>query len=125
MPEPARGGEIGERVMPGMPFGTAGGVGPRSTDAMRGRMRASAQGRVIAPRSTDRDVHVTADGHTFTMSNSLNDSVMDGQAGWSRRRHHDFDPSDPWAVDEGVPPVLAPGPEPYHDPGPGVIGIDR
>jgi hypothetical protein len=30
-----------------------------------------------------------------------------------------------WPVRRGVPPVLEPGPEPRHDPGPGVIGIDR
>jgi hypothetical protein len=31
-----------------------------------------------------------------------------------------------WPVDRGIPPVLMPPPEPErHDPGPGVIGIDR
>jgi hypothetical protein len=30
-----------------------------------------------------------------------------------------------WEVRKGWPPVLEPGPEPTHDPGPGVIGIDR
>jgi hypothetical protein len=30
-----------------------------------------------------------------------------------------------WEVRKGVPPVIEPGPEPNHDPGPGVIGIDR
>jgi hypothetical protein len=30
-----------------------------------------------------------------------------------------------WAVRKGVSPVIEPGPEPTHDPGPGVIGIDR
>lgn len=30
-----------------------------------------------------------------------------------------------WDVAEGVPAVLLPPPEPVHDPGPGVIGIDR
>jgi hypothetical protein len=42
----------------------------------------------------------------------------------SRRRRRDDD--DGWAVASGVPGVLAPDPEPdQHDPGPGVIGIDR
>jgi hypothetical protein len=37
-----------------------------------------------------------------------------------------FDPDDPWAVAEGVASVIEPAPEPkVHDPGPGVIGIDR
>jgi hypothetical protein len=42
----------------------------------------------------------------------------------SRRRRRDDD--DGWAVTAGVPGVLLPDPEPdEHDPGPGVIGIDR
>jgi hypothetical protein len=37
-----------------------------------------------------------------------------------------WDPDDPWAVERGVAPVLEPGKEPSsHEPGPGVIGIDR
>jgi hypothetical protein len=35
------------------------------------------------------------------------------------------DPSDPWSVAEGGRGILEPDPEPIHDPGPGVIGIDR
>jgi hypothetical protein len=34
-------------------------------------------------------------------------------------------PDTEWPVPRGVSPVLEPGPEPVHDPGPGVIGIDR
>ena len=90
-------------------------------------MRVSPPGRVVGPRPGDQGAHVTPDGHTFTMSGPTSDAgaAVSSHAGWSRRRHREFDPDDPWAVDEGVPPVLAPGPEPYHDPGPGVIGIDR
>jgi hypothetical protein len=37
-----------------------------------------------------------------------------------------WDPDDPWAVERGVAPVLQPGKEQSsHEPGPGVIGIDR
>jgi hypothetical protein len=48
----------------------------------------------------------------------------------SRRRGDDsgvtFDPDNPWATEQGGPAVLEPGLEPTsHDPGPGVIGIDR
>jgi hypothetical protein len=48
----------------------------------------------------------------------------------SRRRGDDsgmtFDPDNPWATEQGGPAVLEPGAEPTsHDPGPGVIGIDR
>jgi hypothetical protein len=42
----------------------------------------------------------------------------------SRRRRRDDE--DGWTVAAGVPGVLTPDPEPdQHDPGPGVIGIDR
>lgn len=52
------------------------------------------------------------------------DSRPSLQSGMRRRtrRHHD----DAWGAREGLPPVIEPGPEPtFHDPGPGVIGIDR
>jgi hypothetical protein len=41
----------------------------------------------------------------------------------ARRDPHD--PNDPWEVPEGRPAILEPDPEPTHEPGPGVIGIDR
>src|SRR2546429_3842635 len=41
------------------------------------------------------------------------------------RRGRRSEPYVEWDVPKGVPPVLEPGPEPTHDPGPGVIGIDR
>jgi hypothetical protein len=47
-------------------------------------------------------------------------------AGSGRNRRGRRDPDDPWAVEQGVPPVLeAPAPPDAHDPGAGVIGIDR
>jgi hypothetical protein len=42
-----------------------------------------------------------------------------------RRGGRRSEPYVEWKVREGLPPVLEPGPEPTHDPGPGVIGIDR
>lgn len=42
-----------------------------------------------------------------------------------RRRTRTLPPDTEWPVAQGVRPVLEPGPEPVHDPGPGVIGIDR
>jgi hypothetical protein len=51
-----------------------------------------------------------------------------GRGGKGDRDHESriWDPDDPWAVERGVAPVLEPGREPSsHDPGPGVIGIDR
>ena len=41
------------------------------------------------------------------------------------RRGRRSEPYVEWEVPKGVPPVLEPGPEPTHDPGPGAIGIDR
>jgi hypothetical protein len=42
-----------------------------------------------------------------------------------RRRRRAMPLDTEWEVRRGVPPILAPGSEPHHDPGPGVIGIDR
>jgi hypothetical protein len=44
----------------------------------------------------------------------------------SQRKRQDHGRNDPWSVPKGVPAVLEPSPEPVdHDPGPGVIGLDR
>jgi hypothetical protein len=52
-----------------------------------------------------------------------------GQRGTARRRDESdqrFDPDNPWTTEEGVPAVLQPRAEPTrHEPGAGVIGIDR
>ena len=45
-------------------------------------------------------------------------------AGGRRRRRSD--PADPWPVPQGGPSILEAAQQPIeHDPGPGVIGIDR
>jgi hypothetical protein len=51
-------------------------------------------------------------------------SVVGGRPGQDGRRRRS-EAYVEWKVPKGVPPVLEPGPEPVHDPGPGVIGIDR
>jgi hypothetical protein len=43
----------------------------------------------------------------------------------SQRRKKRADPADPWSVPEGVPPVIESVDPVEHDPGPGVIGLDR
>jgi hypothetical protein len=55
--------------------------------------------------------------------------------GWRDRQYEEYvkrrqvptaaDPDNPWAVAEGIAPVIEPPPERRHDVGPGVIGIDR
>jgi hypothetical protein len=35
------------------------------------------------------------------------------------------DPADPWQVEESIPPVITPPAERPHDPGPGVVGINK
>ncbi|GAA3457157.1 hypothetical protein [Dactylosporangium matsuzakiense] len=42
-----------------------------------------------------------------------------------RRRRTRDSGNEVWPVKEGVPPVIEPAPERPHDPGPGVLGIDR
>jgi hypothetical protein len=44
---------------------------------------------------------------------------------WTARRRKESDRKDPWAVAHGVPAVLEPDEPTDHDPGPGVIGLDR
>lgn len=60
----------------------------------------------------------TADGHLVTIS-GLNARHI-GVPGRPMA-----DQNDPWVVDTGVPAVITPDPPRQHDPGPGVIGIDR
>ena len=37
-----------------------------------------------------------------------------------------YDPNNPWATEEGGPALIEPHAEPArHEPGPGVIGLDR
>jgi hypothetical protein len=46
--------------------------------------------------------------------------------GPASREGHQWDPDNPWAVEEGVPPIIAPSTTVERfDPGPGVIGLDR
>jgi hypothetical protein len=74
----------------------------------------------------------TADGHENARSGTragpeggLWGGAMGAGRPADRRRQRTLPPDTQWPVPKGVPPVLEPGPEPVHDPGPGVIGIDR
>jgi hypothetical protein len=100
-------------VSTGVFGGYAPAAGDRSTTARPGR-RVNPVGGVIGAPPSGGEVHNTANGHTFTVSTSSR-----------ARRPEPVDPDDPWRVAEGGRPVIQPRPEPTHDPGPGVIGIDR
>jgi hypothetical protein len=113
--EPLPYGEAGMR--PGMPMGGVGGQpGRGGAAAGRGVRR---PGGVIGGRGGTS--YTTESGHMVTIGPRRSDKERrDLQGGQV------FDPDDPWAVVEGVAPVIEPAPEPkVHDPGPGVIGIDR
>jgi hypothetical protein len=99
------------------PMGIGGAVGGASSPSPR---RANTPGRVIGSRPRSDATYTTATGHTVVVSSP------GGPQGPPRPQPvPPTDPADPWQVPKGVRPVLEPGPEPYHDPGPGVIGIDR
>jgi hypothetical protein len=116
----------GAPVRPGgMPIASMGGVGGRPNSptpgaGAAGGRRVNPVGGVLGGRGGES--FTTPSGHMVSIGpkRSRNDR--------SDRRVGDqgFDPDDPWAVATGVPPVIEPSPEPrHHDPGPGVIGIDR
>ena len=77
-----------------------------------------------ARSSTSRDGSIMTPPGRGMVGGSGGPSSAAIRPGGRRRRRND--PTDPWAVPRGGPSVLEPDPEPVdHDPGPGVIGIDR
>jgi hypothetical protein len=58
-------------------------------------------------------------------ASGLRSSGRSGLWAGNRRRRKDTGRSDPWAVAQGGPAVLEPDEPTDHDPGPGVIGLDR
>jgi hypothetical protein len=119
MPVP---GEPGQRG--GLPMAPMGGIASRPSSATgpgtaAGR-RVNPVGGVIGGRGGES--FRMASGHTVTIGPRPTDQHHANR----RAGPAVFDPHNPWAVAEGVLPVIEPAPEPrYHDPGPGVIGIDR
>lgn len=102
-----RGGAAGRRVNP---VGGVLGQGGGSAGTAAGPGRAGGPG--------------TASGGMAAQS--LLAGQRGGKGDREREESQGWDPDDPWAVEHGVAPVLEPGSEPTsHDPGPGVIGIDR
>ncbi len=116
----------GAPVRPGeMPMAPMGGAAGRPNAAMPrtgpavGR-RVNPIGGVVGGRGGES--FTTKSGHMVTIGpRRSRQDRQDRRAG-----EQGFDPDNPWAVAVGVPPVIEPAPEPeHHDPGPGVIGIDR
>jgi len=93
------GGTPFEGIEPGRP---TPGSGPR----------ANAPGGVIGPTTGRETEGMFAPG-----------VAGGGRMGDQRRRHrnHAYDSDEYWPVHRGVRPVIEPGPEPVHDPGP-IIG---
>jgi hypothetical protein len=120
------GGVIGEpvagRAGPTHPGGLIGGGMGGVAPSGRARTRDTAaqhpaMGRVLGePRE--------GSAHPMTGVGGWRDSRYDEYAR-GRRHPATTDPDNPWAVKEGVPPVLDAPDEPIHTAGPGVIGIDR
>lgn len=116
---PARGGVATSgtgRAVPGLV--TPGGMPPGGALGGQGRAGQSPRAPRSSPTLPVGGGFRTADGHRISVSG------LNPRHGHPARRQPP-DPNDPWAVDTGVPAVITPDPPRPHDPGPGVIGIDR
>ncbi len=108
----------------GLPMAPLGGVAGRPSSAVgqgtAATRRINPVGGVIGGRGGES--FRMSSGHTVT----IGPRPADQHRAKGRAGPPEFDPDNPWAVAEGVAPIIEPAPEPrYHDPGPGVIGIDR
>ncbi|MEV4511846.1 hypothetical protein AB0K00_23110 [Dactylosporangium sp. NPDC049525] len=104
---------VGPQAMRGVPGGVIGGP-PVAVSA------GSARGRSVPP--------VTASRSTPSTSRPIAGGYQDRsfEEYVARRREPDDDPGEQWTVIHGVRPLLeALPPVRTHDPGPGVIGLDR
>jgi hypothetical protein len=93
------------------PIGSGGAPQSRPSSGVTSRPVASS----AMPSMVTPPMGRTTPGHTGVSGAAI-----------GRRRLGTNDPRDQWFVQEGLPPVIEPRAEPTdHDPGPGVIGIDR
>jgi len=116
---PARGAAAASgvaRAVPGVV--TPSGIAPTGMSGRHGSGHGSASRVRRSVPTPISGGYRTADGHLVTIS-GLNTRHA-GVPGRSVAA-----PNDPWVVDTGVPAVVTPDPPRQHDPGPGVIGIDR
>ncbi|MGI5244441.1 hypothetical protein [Dactylosporangium sp. CA-139066] len=100
-----------ERV-PGAPIG---GVPPRVSSAQAGRPR-----RAVSPSAPSES---SSAGRAAGPAGAFRDRSYEEYA--ERRRSKRGGDDELWSVEEGVPPVLDAAPQQRHEPGPGVLGIDR
>ncbi len=112
-------GPFGEAVAHGRsmvaPGGVIGGAAPPAGRAApTGGPRAKPVGGVIGGQAGGA-----------AQAGGMHGAAARRRSGTGQDANH-FDPDDPWAVAEGGPSVLEPDTTPQrHEPGPGVIGIDR
>jgi hypothetical protein len=103
----------------------ATGTRPAIAPAVNGATRAAAANSGGAGRASPASGIVNGAG---SKSIATTQPLLAGPRG-AKREHANGEARDPdtiWSVREGVSPVIEPGPEIYqHDPGPGIIGIDR
>ncbi|MFI5908691.1 hypothetical protein [Dactylosporangium sp. NPDC051541] len=95
----------------------ATGVGHRTGSAPAGRRRPSARS---APPSDSVELRSGAGA-----AGGYRDRSYEAYIERRRSSRSASETNAVWAVREGVPPVIEPPPEAHHDPGPGVLGIDR
>jgi hypothetical protein len=124
------GGPTGRGAGAARPLPPGGVIGGVPAGGMAGHPGAMGTGTAAARRVNPvggvlgQGAHAGGTGGTTT-----GQPYLAGRAAGRGDRDRDsrsWDPDNPWAVEHGVTPVLEPGQEPSsHDPGPGVIGIDR
>lgn len=131
---------IGIRTPAAKPFGTLGaprgsviGTVPGNTDVARATpLRVSPPGGIIGQQ-------VGPGGRGGVRASAIGSKIADRNGAWTagaqthgrrsgkpRSNEQEWDPDNPWDVDEGVDPVILPDAPPGRvDPGPGIIGLDR
>jgi hypothetical protein len=120
---------VGEHPVAPRALPPNGVIGPHPSAGADTARRANPVGGVIGQSAPATGQAGSAAGQRpGTGGTSANHPFVAGRRSRSEREREQqgWDPDNPWAVDQGVAPVLEPGREPSsHDPGAGVIGIDR
>jgi hypothetical protein len=125
------GGAPASAVLP--PGGVIGATRPSSgpsgpfavppTGGMAKTGSTSAAHRRAATRRAGEPESFGLRGTSGTAAGGYRDRSFEEYA--ERRRTRRANADEQWPVEEGVPPLLEAPKEPTHDPGPGVLGIDR